>query len=318
VADGPRSRQFQRGVRWTVLTFIVGVILYQLFEIGWGDVLRNLPTHPLFYLLFFVLYLTLPTGEVFIYRQVWPVSKWRLFKAFLSKRVYNEEVMGYSGEFFLFVRARNWLDKEDREILRSIRDNNILSAVSSNLVAFSLIGILVFTGVIELDDLIGNVDLFYIITGIVLVAALIAVVVQFRSYIFNLSWKKASVIFSIYLTRFVFHHSLMILQWAVVIPETPLSIWFLFVAIIIVVNRIPFLPSRDLIFLWAGIELSRMLNMTTAAVAGMLLVSSALKKLTNLTLFLLLSTYSNDPDMKPIDGHEDVSRSEDQDSSLTG
>ncbi|MCC5941487.1 MAG: hypothetical protein JJU37_08085, partial [Balneolaceae bacterium] len=61
---------------------------------------------------------------------------------------------------------------------------------------------------------------------------------------------------------------------------------------------IPFIPSRDLVFMWAGIELSRMLDMATAAVAGMLLVSSALKKSTNLILFLLISYYSKDPEIK--------------------
>jgi len=96
------------------------------------------------------------------------------------------------------------------------------------------------------------------------------------------------------------HHGLMIVQWAVVIPNTPLSIWFTFLAIIIVVNRIPFIPSRDLVFMWAGIELSRALNMATAAVAGMLLVSSALKKVTNLILFLLINYYSKDPEIQKL------------------
>ncbi|MCH8549511.1 MAG: hypothetical protein LAT80_11605, partial [Balneolaceae bacterium] len=46
------------------------------------------------------------------------------------------------------------------------------------------------------------------------------------------------------------------------------------------------------------IELSRMMEMTTASVAGMLLVYSVLKKVLNLILFMLISTYSTDPEIQ--------------------
>lgn len=288
--ESPGGKRIQKIIRRIVIVFIVGVIIYQMIEIGWEEILTSLPHQPLFYVIFFVLYFSLPITEIFIYRRIWPLKKRNMFRIFLTKRVYNEEVIGYSGEFYLFMWARKYLDSGDKQILKNIRDNNILSAITSNLVAFTLIGILIFTGIINLDDLIGDVDWIYIVAGIIIVAAFTGVFIQFRSYIFELPLKKALVIFSIYMTRFLIHHGLIIVQWAVVIPDTPLSVWFLFLTVVIVVNRIPLLPSRDLIFMWAGIELSRVLNMATASVAGMLLVSSALRKILNLVLFLYLSS----------------------------
>lgn len=299
-ARSPRAQLIKKFVRRGVIAAIIAVIIYQIIDIGVGEVIRNLPTQPLFYCIFFILYLSLPSVEVFIYRQVWPVKKWMLFKAFLTKRVYNDEVMGYSGEFFLFMWARKYVSESDKELLKNIRDNNILSAVSSNTVTVGLVSVLVFADIIELEELIGNVDLFYIVTMGVVVVAIIALVVQFRKYFFALPFKKACIIFSMYLSRFILHNGLMIVLWSVVMPEIKLSTWFIFVAIMIIVNRIPFLPSRDLIFMLAGIELSRMLNMTTAAVAGMLIVYSALKKITNLIIFLLLSYSTEDEDLKKI------------------
>lgn len=296
----PRAQLIKKIVRRGVIAVIIGVIIYQIIDIGVEEVIRNLPTQPLFYFIFFILYVTLPTAEVLIYRQVWAVKKWKLFKAFLTKRVYNDEVMGYSGEFFLFMWARKYLSEPDKELLKNVRDNNILSAVSSNLVTVVLISVLVFTDIIELEELIGNVDLFYIITLVVVIVAIIALFIQFRKYIIALPFKKASLIFSIYFSRFIIHNGLMMILWAVVMPEIPLATWFIFVAIMIIVNRIPILPSRDLIFMLAGIELSRVLSMTTAAVAGMLLVYSALKKITNLIIFLLLTYSSEDEDLKKI------------------
>lgn len=296
----PRAQLIKKIVRRGVIAVIIAVIIYQIIGIGVEEVIRNLPTQPLFYFIFFILYVTLPTAEVLIYRQVWAVKKWKLFKAFLTKRVYNDEVMGYSGEFFLFMWARKYLSEPDKELLKNVRDNNILSAVSSNLVTVVLISVLVFTDIIELEELIGNVDLFYIITLVVVIVAIIALFIQFRKYIIALPFKKASLIFSIYFSRFIIHNGLMMILWAVVMPEIPLATWFIFVAIMIIVNRIPILPSRDLIFMLAGIELSRVLSMTTAAVAGMLLVYSALKKITNLIIFLLLTYSSEDEDLKKI------------------
>jgi len=272
-----------------MIVFIVAIILYQLYDIGWREVVRSLPTHPLFYIIFGLLYVSLPFAEVFIYGQVWKAKKWDLFKGFITKKVLNDEVMGYSGEFYLFAWGRKYLDTEDKEILKNVRDNNILSAVTSNLVAFSLVGILVFAGIIELDDLIADVNTFYVILGVVITIVFIILFVQFRKYLFSLSLKKSAIVFVIYITRFVIHHGLLVVQWAVVIPNTPISVWFTFLAIVIVVNRIPFIPSKDLVFMWAGIELSKMLNMATASVAGMLLVSSALQKVVNLILFLWIS-----------------------------
>lgn len=288
-SESPRAEVLKKNLRRVMIFLIVGIILYQLYDIGWREVINSLPTHPLFYIIFGLLYVSLPLVEVFIYGQVWKARKWELFKGFITKKVLNDEVMGYSGEFYLFAWGRKHLDKKDKEILKNIRDNNILSAVTSNLVAFLLVGILVFAGIIEIEDLISDVNLFYVILGTIIAVVFIVLFVQFRKYLFSLSLKKAAIIFVMYITRFLIHHGLLIVQWAVVIPNTPLSIWFTFLAIIIVVNRIPFIPSKDLVFMWAGIELSKVLNMATASVAGMLLVSSVLRKITNLILFLWIS-----------------------------
>ena len=286
---------------------IVGGIAYQLFEIGWGEVLRSLPTEPLFYLLFFVSFFTLSIAEIFIYRQVWPLPRWKLFKAFLTKRVYNDEVMGYSGEVYLFAWAQKNLGINAKEIAKNVRDNNILSAAASNTVAVVLIGLLIFTDIISVEDVFGNVGVVHVLGGLFIVAIVSVLFVQYREYIFSLPLRTSLIVFGIYLTRFVIHHALLVAQWAVVLPDVPLSTWLIFAIAIIIVKRIPFIPSRELVFMWAGIELSRTLNMATASVAGMLLVTSVLKKMTNLVFFLIL-TYTEEQPLAPSETTEDASQ----------
>ena len=275
---------------------ILGLIVYQLTDIGWGEVLQSLPTNPMFYILFGVLFFSLPVAEIFIYRQLWTFRKWEGFKAFIKKWVYNREVIGYSGEFTLFMWARKRVGLGDKQIFKHIRDNSIISSVASNLVAVVLLLVLLYTGTIDLSHLLDDTAPIYIGTGIVVLAVAAALVVQFRRYIFELPLPRAATIFSIYLARFLLHHAGMVLMWMAAIPGIPIAVWLTFLAMLIVINRIPFMPSKDLFFMWAGLEYARGLDVTIAAIAGMLLVYSALQKIINLILFLLLSTYFKDPE----------------------
>lgn len=296
----PRLKKAMDIFRRVLVVFIIGIIIYQLFLIGWREVLTSLPVHPLFYVIFFVLYVTLPIAEIFIYRQVWTFRGWDGFKAFISKKVYNEEVMGYTGDFYLFVWIRNKIDKRDSEILKNIRDNVIISGINSNSIAILLVGILIYVGQVEILQYVDGLNVVYVIAAFVLALVLITLIIQFRRYLFDLPLKKALIIYSIYFVRFIIHHSLLVLQWAIIIPNTPMSVWFTFLAVVVVVNRIPFLPSKDFVFVWFGIELSRMLDMATASVAGMLLVSGALVKVTNLILFSLISYYTDPKELEEL------------------
>jgi hypothetical protein len=56
--------------------------------------------------------------------------------------------------------------------------------------------------------------------------------------------------------------------------------------VLVVVERLPFLPSRDLVFLGASVELSKTMPVAAAAVAGMFLVQSGVFKLLHLAVFV--------------------------------
>lgn len=281
--------RFFTWVRRLVMVTITLLIVYQLWDIGWMEVLNNLPVHPMFYILMIFIYITLPTAELLLYRRVWPLSRRYLFKTFLVKRVYNEEVIGYSGELFLFARIRGKIDRSDREIMRDIRDNNIISAITSNFVAIALVGVLIFFEIIPVSSLLPEVNWLYIGTGVFIVAVVTVLAIQFRKHLFAMSLPMTLRNAAIYFSRFVLHHALLVAQWTFVLPDTPVYVWMIYISLVIVLNRVPLLPAKDLVFLWAGIELSRTLDVATAGVAGMLIVSSALVRVSNLIMYLIFS-----------------------------
>ncbi len=295
----PEWQQITKRLKQLAGLTIAGIIIYQLFQIGWGEVLRSLPIHPLFYLIFFLLFLSLPTAELLIYRRFWRLKHTDLFRTFLAKRVYNEEVMGYSGEVYLVIWAKSRTGKTAMEITRVVRDNNILSAACSYIMVAGLLFFLVWADVLRPAELVSIPDRLTILIGFLVAALLIFLAWKFRSRLYSMGLKNSAVVFSLYSGRFVIHHALLVVQWMVVIPDVPVYTWLIFVAVIIVVNRLPFLPSKDLIFVWAGIELSGMLNIAAAPVAGMLLVSSAMNKLMNASLYFYVTSFAKDSFEKP-------------------
>lgn len=267
------------------------------------EVIHNLPATPWFYVILAVLYVTLPVAEVYIYRLIWTTPRKDLFKTFLIKKVLNEEVVGYSGEVYLYLKAKKFSGKSNNEILKTIRDYSIISAINSNAVVIVLISVLILLGIIPIYNLLEHISSFYVGLFILIFVILTLLTIQFRKHLFALPLNTSIKAFSIYFIRFCLHNVILVFQWYLVMPETDLNVWFILVSVVIVLNRIPFLPGKDLVFLWTGIELSRVLDVATAGVAGMLIVSSALTRLANLIVY---SWFSRSDEIRKGDMDSDV------------
>lgn len=276
-------------VQYTFVAVILGYLIYQLTEIGWQRVWQSLPTTPWFYILFLFLYFALPTSEQFIYSRSFNIPFWKGFPVFIQKKIYNADVLGYSGEAYLFVWARNNLEESDGYILRVIKDNNIISSITSTLVAAALLTVFIFVSKSSISKII-DFDLthFYIIAVVVIIV--VVGLVYFRNHIISMPFELAVRISAIHLLRLVFVYSIEIIQWMIVLPEVPLYIWFTYMSIKIISTRIPFLPSRDLLFIGFSLEASEFLEVSSAGIAGILLASNVLSKLMNLGLYLFLVT----------------------------
>lgn len=272
-------------------TFVAGILfylVYQLSEIGWRRVWQSLPVTPWFYVLFLFLYFALPISEQFIYGTSLKFSFWQGLPVFIQKKIYNADVLGYSGEAYFFLWSRKHLEESDGYILSVIKDNNIISSITSTLVAAVLLSIFLYIGQVSIQNIFNfNSTYFYI--GAAAVVVIILSLIFFRNYLISMSFDTASKIFGIHLLRLIFVYSVEIIQWMIVMPEVPLYIWFTYMAVKIISTRIPFIPSRDLLFIGASLEISKMLNVSDAGIAGILLASNVLTKLMNAGLYLFLA-----------------------------
>ena len=281
-------------IRRFFLVAVLGYLLYKIWGIGWVQIWNALPTNPFFYLIFLLLYFLLPLVEVLIYRLSWSFDAVSSIPAFVKKRVYNKDLLGYSGEVFFYTWARKNVKLTELELLKTIRDNNVVSSVASTLIALLLVAIFVYVGHFSITDIIGNQSVSFLIGIGLLIAVSIPITIRFRKYIFSMPFKLALTVFGIQCGRLLVGQVLQISQWAIVMPDVNLSVWFTFAALSIVLTRIPIIPSQNLIFLGIGVELSYMVGIPQAAMFGMLGVIAALDKLLNFVMLFLITTFGKD------------------------
>ena len=285
-----------RGGRYSIravrAAFTLGIALYlldTLRDIGWSDITAAMPTHPLFYLCGLLVYLSIPLTDVLTYSRAWGRSLWFGMPAFIQKRIYNQDVLGYSGEVFFAGWAQKQLGLPLSNILRTVRDHNILSSVASTLIAVGLVALYLSAGEIRLSDLFGRQALAIALAAGVGLMVLLPVAIRFRRYLFAMPRQLALAVFSLQCARLLAGQALRIAQWSLAMPDVTLQVWFSLAAAALVLSRIPIVPSQDLLFLGIGVEMSTMLGVPEAGMFSMLAVSSAVDKLLNLTLFAFYS-----------------------------
>lgn len=281
----PEIRRARAIFQYGLLACIVIYLVLRLSKVGWGEVADALPTSLFFYLIFIVRYFALPLSEIPTYELVWRRPLWRYFSAFVRKRVYNFAVMGYSGEAFFTLWARRTLDLSDKQILVGVKDNNLISALVSNVATALLVTALFFNGhlVDDLNALPGSTALFAL--AFLSAASLAVAVIVFRRKIIDLPRGVMSKLVAINAGRMALMLGLHAVLYWTALPGPPIQAWFIFIALQLVLSRVPFVPNLDIVFLTAALHLASVVNVSEAEIAGMLVAEAGLAQLFNFALF---------------------------------
>lgn len=281
----PGARRALRIAQGVLFAAVVFLLIAQLSRAGWREVLSSLPETPWFYLIFALRYLLQPLSEIPAYGLVWRAPLWRHWTAFIRKRVYNFGVMGYSGEAFFTLWARRTLRLSDRAVLTGVKDNTLISAFVSNTVTAAMIAALYLFSDLdrEISALPGGGFLFAL--AFVSAAGLAVAGVIFRRKLISAAPAVMRRIIAINGARIALALLLQAMLYASVHPQAPLTAWMIFIALQLVVSRLPFLPNKDIVFLTAALTLVPEVGAPEAAIAGMLLAEAGLSQLFNLALF---------------------------------
>lgn len=294
-SDGELTRDkstpvWLRLIRYALTAGVVGFILYQLSRIGWQQVWEDRPRTIWFYLTWLGLYFQLPAIESLLYGKIFTVSPRRLFLLVLGKRTLNNDVLSYSGEAYFYYRLRDILPGKDRFILGAIKDNAISSSAASTFSVVLIAAIFQAAGLLVLQDIVGTSVFPYVIIGVAVLGVAAVILFRFRRTVFSLPGHIVVKVFATHFGRFIFVvYVLQVLQWWSVLPETPVRVWAIMLVIMSLTNRLPFLPSKDLVGVGIVLGISGLLEASESAIAAMLITRSVLDKGLNLFFFSAIS-----------------------------
>ncbi|MEM8772120.1 MAG: hypothetical protein AAGD92_10770 [Pseudomonadota bacterium] len=286
---GLRERKdVQQGIKYVRYALFAGVVAYLIFklsQVGWLDVIDNLPQSPWFYVFFLLRFIMLPVSELAIYEILWSKPLIRHFFVFIRKRVYNFAVMGYSGEAFLTLWARRRLQLSNKKVIIAVKDNNLLSAFASNSATVILILFLAGSGGLQagLQAFPGAKILFAL--AFFTASSLAVLVIIFRRKLISASPDTWNVLLGVHGVRQALIIGLHAAMYAAALPGAPLEAWMIFIAMQLVLSRIPFLPNQDVVYLTAALTLAPIVGAPEAVVAGMLVAEAGLSQLLNAILF---------------------------------
>ena len=280
------GKRLLRVLRGVFLVAIVGILIYQIWKIGLDRLLHALPAEPAFYVLLLAMYFLLPITEAMIYGRIWSMRPWQCVAVMIRKRVLNMDVLGYSGEVYLFMWAKDRVRRARKVVMGIIKDNLIVSSVSSLLAASLLIGGVFLSGHLALGEFVELPGPLYVGLGVLVAVFLGVLVYRFRHEIFSLSRRTLAILTAAHVSRFLVGYVLQVTAWWVVLPDVPFETWAILLVVFVVIKRTPFVPSSDLVFVSAGASITPLLDVPVAPVVSMLLVRSAVDRLLSLFFFM--------------------------------
>ncbi len=285
----PSGKRLTRVGRIAFLLAIIAFLLYRLTAIGWGDIVRALPTNSWFYALWALLYMVFPAADSVIYHTLWRIPVLRTLPVFLRKRVYSLDILAYSGDLYLYFWARKRIDLPAKRLARTVRDVTILSAFASVFTSFVLLGIFLVTDKLPFVHTPDLEWLQYVIVGGIVLMIAFVVGFRIRRRFFSLSGGKTALAFGTHVMRMLLIFGLQVAQWAVVYPHVSFDGWIILVSIFIFINQIPVVSNKDLIFVGVGVEMAAYTGISSASVAALLLSKTILDKVFNIIVYTYTS-----------------------------
>jgi hypothetical protein len=259
---------------------VVGTVLYRQLEgTDWAEVWSSLPASPWFYLLFIARFFLQPTVEALCYTAVWGINIFRYYGVLLIKLVMNFSLAGGSGDLYFLVWAVRTLHLSYRKAFSGIKDVTLLSAAAANIVAVVVLGGYFFFGDLSFTETV-DPSVLTIIIGVTLAAAVLSLfVILFRGKVLGVGTPTMWRIIGYHVARSGGNLVLLGLQWTVGLPGSVFSAWISFLVIELVVQRTPFIPAREFLFLSIALALADTVNAPQAQVTALFLADTTMRQL---------------------------------------
>lgn len=234
--------------RWpTLLGALLSLLMmaglgYELLDQGLAGLSRAAPASWIFYIFFGLKYMVGPTFDFIIYRKLWNIP-WSGMVALHRKRIANDVVLGYSGEAYFYA----WARQRTRMVAApfgAVKDVSILSAMAGNAMTLLLLAMALPLASELLTP--AQYKTALVSAGIIIAMSLPFLLLSRR--VFSLPRRQLWDVFGIHGVRLIADSLLVALCWMFAMPGVSLGTWILLAAARMLVSRLPFVPSKDLLF----------------------------------------------------------------------
>ena len=266
------SRLFVKFLRWGIPALLLVIIGRRLTQLGWHEIWIARPGAAGFYVLLVLQFFLQPFGDYFVYRNLWGRANTPPMAVILKKRLLNTFMLDYSGEAYFYFWAQARLKLAPGMLVHSIKDSNVLSAGAGLAMVWLMAPLLVLTGGLHIPPLAQG--WLYLLAGS-LPLVLCAGLVLGRRKLTTLSPGQIAATFAIHFIRAAAVLAIEFGLWEMsgALPSAVACLQF--VALRLVVTRLPLVPNKDLIFVGAGIAAAGVTHVSVTAVATVLVILAA-------------------------------------------
>jgi hypothetical protein len=270
-------------LRWGIPILLLAFLGYSLTHIGWDSVWDSRPGAPIFYLVLLLPFFVQPVADLIIYRNLLGVGRSLPLSVLLRKRYMNSIMLDYSGEAYLFFWARKNLDLKKGILLHAVKDTNVLSAGAGLAMVWLMLLALVFDGVMKLPAFLSVNSWTIVSIGSLPLVLCLALIVG-GGRVTALSRGDVATTFAIHLARSITALALEFALWWLSGALPSATVCLEFVALRLLITRLPFVPNKELVFVGVGIAAAGLLDVSAPKVAAVLVLMTTVSLLQEFAL----------------------------------
>jgi hypothetical protein len=270
-------------LRWSVPIFLLAFLGYSLTQVGWGHVWDARPRALGFYLVLCLQFFVQPVADLMIYRNLLGIGRPLPFSVMLRKRFLNNVMLDYSGEAYFFFWAKRKLDLKQGILLHAVKDSNVLSAGAGLAVLCLILLALVASGDVKLPAFLPAKLWTFASVGSLPIVLCLALAIGGRR-VTALSRGEIASTFAIHIARSLAVLSLEFALWWLSGALPSARICLEFVALRLLLTRLPLVPSKDLLFVGVGMAAAGLMDLSAPKVAAVLVIMTAFNQFLELVL----------------------------------
>ena len=253
-----------------------------LTHVGWANIYSARPGALTFYLVVMVPFFVQPITDMIIYRNLLGSGGAMPLTIFLRKRYMNSIMLDYSGEFYFFLWARKNLTIKDSTLLHAVKDSSVLSASAGLIVLWVMLLVLVVAGIVKIPVV--SRGTWWVVAAGSLPLVFAAALFLGQKKLTQTSRKDMVITFLLHFTRALTVMGLEYCTWlfSAALPTTGDCLKF--VALRLLVTRLPLVPNKELVFVGVGVAAAGFMHISTPHVAAVLVLITVIDRCQDLLI----------------------------------